>query len=377
MRRAAAIRIPNRFSDRNGAVAGQRLPVYRVRFQRETVTSEFETDPALETPNAIDRTASEWAARLDRGLSAAEAAELRAWAAADVRHRGALARAQAAFAYLDRAKALGTNFMGAHFTRETMPQVEQSAAPSRRRWLAGGAAVAASIAGGVLFGPRIYTRFFASEPPQLFTSKKGEIKLVSLTDESVLTLNTHSLVAVDYTGERRGVELKDGEVMFSVAKDHARPFSVLAGELEVRAVGTSFMVRNIAGQPPEVLVQEGVVDVVYRARPDTLVRAPANTRVTANDARLIKASVSPDTVARETAWRQGMIAFEGVSLRTAAAEFSRYSDTRIVIDDTAIANTTITGLFQAKNPAGFSEAVAGSLGLKVEMGPGFVRLYSE
>jgi transmembrane sensor len=177
------------------------------------------------------------------------------------------------------------------------------------------------------------------------------------------------------------VELMDGEVMFSVAKDQERPFSVLAGELEVRAVGTSFMVRNMAGLPPEVLVQEGMVDVVYRAQPTSLVRAGANTRVTgesgAAGARLIKASVSPDTVARETAWRQGMIAFEGVSLRTAAAEFSRYSDTRIVIDDAAIANTTITGLFQASNPAGFSQAVAGSLGLKVEMGPGFVRLYSE
>ncbi len=337
------------------------------------MTSEFETEVDLGRENAVDLTAASWAARLDRGLSAAEKAELTAWMTEDARHRGALARAQAAFAYLDRAKALGTNFTG--------PRVEGTARPSRRGLLAGAMAAAASVAGGLVFGPRLYTRFFSGEPPQLYTSKKGEIKLVSLTDESVLTLNTHSLVAVNYTGERRGVELMDGEVMFSVAKDQARPFSVLAGDLEVRAVGTSFMVRNMAGLPPEVLVQEGMVDVVYRAQPASLVRAAANTRVTAESnvagARLIKASVSPDTVARETAWRQGMIAFEGVSLRTAAAEFSRYSDTRIVIDDAAIANTTITGLFQANNPAGFSQAVAGSLGLKVDLGPGFVRLYSE
>jgi len=339
------------------------------------VTSAFETEADLGRENAIDVMAAAWAARLDRGLSAAETAELGAWTAADLRHQGALARAQAAFAYLDRAKALGASFTG---ESGSAPEGEHPAAPSRRGLLTGGLAAAAAAAGGVMFGPRLYNRFFGGEPPQLYTSKKGEIKLVSLTDESVLTLNTHSLVAVNYTGERRGVELMDGEVMFSVAKDQARPFSVLAGELEVRAVGTSFMVRNMAGLPPEVLVQEGMVDVVYRAQPASLVRAAANTRVTAESgARLIKASVSPDTVARETAWRQGMIAFEGVSLRTAAAEFSRYSDTRIVIDDVAIANTTITGLFQANNPAGFSQAVAGSLGLKVEMGPGFVRLYSE
>ena len=65
-------------------------------------------------------------------------------------------------------------------------------------------------------------------------------------------------------------------------------------------------------------------------------RAGANTRVTGYGlVKLTKAAVSAAAMARETAWRQGMIAFEGVSLATAAVEFSRYSDTRIVIDDVA------------------------------------------
>ncbi len=348
----------------------------------ESANSDDEMGPGRQ--NAIDVAAAAWVARLDRGLTAEEASALEAWSVSDARHRGALARAQAVFVYLDRAKALGADFVGADTTdTPNVAPMFSHAAPraSRRRVLSGAAAAAAAVLGGVILGPGAYNRWRRGTPPELYTSKKGEIKLVSLTDDSVLTLNTHSLVKVAYTGERRGVELMDGEVMFSVAKDHARPFSVVAGELEVRAVGTSFMVRNIAGRAPEVLVQEGVVDVVYRAQPSSLVRATANTRVTAEagvaGAPLIKASVTPDTVIRETAWRQGMIAFEGVSLGAAAAEFSRYSETRIVIDDAAIAATTITGLFQANNPAGFSEAVAGSLGLKVEAGVGFVRLHSE
>jgi transmembrane sensor len=346
------------------------------------VTPRSET-PSEPTSNPIDQEAADWVARFDRGASSAEDdARLAAWLEADVRHQGAFARASAAYAYLDRAKALGAQFTGAEATAPWAPHVSSRAnsnAPSRRALLTGGAAAAAAaVAGAIVFGPELYAHLFPSAPPLLYTSKKGEIKLVSLTDESVLTLNTHSLVAVEYTEGRRSVELKDGEVMFSVAKDQERPFSVIAGGLEVRAVGTSFMVRHIEGRPPEVLVQEGMVDVVYRARPDSLLRAGANTRVTAlRDGaapRLIKAAVSAATVARETAWRQGMIAFEGVSLRTAAAEFSRYSDTRIVIDDVAIANTTITGLFEANNPAGFTAAVAGSLGLTVETGDGYVRL---
>lgn len=349
------------------------------------------TDHTPGGENPIDGAAADWTARLDRGaLTPADTALFEAWLEADVRHRGAFARAQAAFATLDRARALGAHVTAENFADLNLsgapaawaPYVAQSDRPraSRRAVLAGGAAAAAALA--AVFGPGAYERLFPRTPPQLYTSKKGEIKLVSLTDESVLTLNTHSLVSVDYSEDRRGVELRDGEVIFAVAKDAARPFSVLAGEVEVRAVGTSFMVRHMQGRPVEVLVQEGVVDVVYRTQPGSLVRAAANTRVTADGpstlgAKLTKAAVSAATMARETAWRQGMIAFEGVSLATAAVEFSRYSDTRIVIDDVAIATTTITGLFEANNPAGFSQAVAGSLGLKVDVGPGFVRLYQE
>lgn len=52
--------------------------------------------PVRETSRKIDKRAAEWAVRLDRGeLSPEEQAEVEAWAAADTRHLGALARAMA------------------------------------------------------------------------------------------------------------------------------------------------------------------------------------------------------------------------------------------------------------------------------------------
>lgn len=321
------------------------------------------------TTNAIDQAAADWVACLDRGAPDPEvSARLEAWLAADVRHRGAFARAQAVYVYSDRAKVLGPSF-GPAF--EASPEGAPGPAWLRRGVLAVGGLLAAALA-ALLIVPT----FIHEPPPQIYNSQRGEIRLVSLADSSVMTLNTHSRVAVAYTDNRRGVDLQEGEVQFAVAKEVDRPFAVVAGNLEVRAVGTSFVVRNIPGRPTEVLVQEGIVDVAYRDAPDTLVRAGANTRVTSDEGTsLIKVALDPDAVARETAWRQGMIAFEGVSLRTAALEFSRYSDTHIVIDDNAIANTTITGLFAANNPRGFSEAVAASLGLHVEARADGVRIH--
>jgi len=58
------------------------------------------------------------------------------------------------------------------------------------------------------------------------------------------------------------------------------------------------------------------------------------------------------------AWKDGRLAFEGETLAQAASEFARYSDTRIVIDDPALAHEAITGLYQSNDPVGFARAAA-------------------
>jgi transmembrane sensor len=79
-------------------------------------------------------------------------------------------------------------------------------------------------------------------------------------------------------------------------------------------------------------------------------------------------------VHRAMAWQEGEIAFEGETLAQAAQEFSRYSDTRIVIDDPALAREEIAGLFKATDPVGFAHTIAISLNAHVRVGEGEVRL---
>ncbi len=58
----------------------------------------------------IDDAAARWAARLDGApLSEAETLAIEAWAAADPRRQGALARALAVLAHFDRAEAPGSS----------------------------------------------------------------------------------------------------------------------------------------------------------------------------------------------------------------------------------------------------------------------------
>lgn len=317
-----------------------------------------------ETSQEIDAVAADWAARIDRGaLSPADEGALDAWIAGDARRLGAFMRMRAVALQSNSAKALGPDF-----DPEAFAQAEPSAATpiTRRRmfWL-GGSAVAASALGAVGLGLMMRDT--------VYETRLGEMRVVTLEDGSAVTLNTASRIRVAFADARRTVTLEEGEALFDVAKDPARPFIVEAGGTSVRAVGTSFSVKRLNDAPVEVLVREGIVEVAQPAthRP---VRMTANMRIVTSHAVAQPVAIAQTEVDRETAWRSGRIAFEGEPLAQAAAAFGRYSDTRIIIEDPGIGREEITGLFASNDPVTFARAAAASLELKATIGPGEVRL---
>ena len=316
------------------------------------------------TAHQIDAEAAGWAARIDRGpLEPAEEQAFQAWMHADPRCAGAYARMRALALTSERARALGPDFDPAAF----------SPAPfwARRSVLGMGGAIAASALvalGGTWQVLRHRGRF---------ATGKGETRVVALKDGSVVTLNTASEIQVNYSDTLRSVELIGGEALFDVARNKARPFVVSAGDTDVRAVGTSFTVRRLEMAPVEVLVREGVVEVFKPEAGTAPVRISANSKAVAQVGAGAAITAMPVPVAqlhRQLAWQNGQISFEGETLAQAAQEFSRYSDTRIVIDDPALAREEIAGLFKATDPVGFAKTIAISLNAHAEIGEGEVRL---
>ncbi len=302
-----------------------------------------------ETSAAIEKAAADWVARLDRGpLSAAEEQALNTWAEADPRRLGAFGRAQAANLHLDRLAALGPDF-----TPQAHPVARQA---DRRRWLLGGAAVAATACAGMV-------TYAVRDLGARMTTRKGDIRRAALADGSAITLNTDSAVRPGIGDTLRRVDLLRGEALFDVAKDPSRPFVVTAGDVRVRAVGTSFTVRRREDGAVTVMVREGIVEV-WRNGQDRPIRLTADqaTAVPPSGA-FAKAVLTPGGAERATAWRQGEIDLNGLTLDEAAKAFGRYSDRAIQIDDAAVGALQVTGLFSVSDPEGFARAAALSLGL--------------
>lgn len=302
-----------------------------------------------ETAAEIEAAAAAWAARADRGPLSPEAqTALEAWAAADPRRAGAYARAMAANTYLDQAAALG-------------PNLSAEAAPAwtrRRTFAAVGGAIAASLF-GVVGTSLLWTHGRIATP-------KGDVRRVSLPEGSAVTLNTDTAIRPDFSPAERRVALLRGEALFDVAHDPSRPFRVVAGDVRVEAIGTSFTVRRHVDGAVEVVVRQGLVDV-RRLGADTGLRLAAATasRVTSDEPLLAEVR-SPEAVDKALAWREGRLDLTGKTLAAAATEFARYSDYQIRFDDPALGRLEVSGVYSISDPEGFANAAALSLGLVAE-----------
>jgi transmembrane sensor len=213
------------------------------------------------------------------------------------------------------------------------------------------------------------------DPAADLATEVGEQRLVTLNDGTHVFLNTATRIAVKYDANTRWVELKSGEALFDVAKKPTWPFVVKAGDRQITAHGTSFVVRRDATQTTVTLV-EGTVSVIADGSGPAL----RNSRATAPAAppaftltpgqRLTflgdQARLEVTSLDKAVAWRRGEIIFDDTPLSDAVKELNRYNKTELVVEQPQAQAVRVTGLFQAGDSLSFAHAVAQSYGLTVE-----------
>ncbi len=219
------------------------------------------------------------------------------------------------------------------------------------------ASVAAIAIGGL-------TWFLTSRQPT-YTTAIGEQRSLTLADGSTVTLNARSKIRVRFSKGERGIELLEGQALFQVQKDAARPFVVQSGETRARAVGTEFDVDQKAGGVV-VTVIEGRVEVdsetTSSGQPSTLM-VSAGEQLVATPSRLQLAGHV--NVAGATAWTKKQLVFESASLSEVAEQFNRYNERRLVIRDPALDTFHISGVFSSTDPASLIRFLRTRPGLRV------------
>lgn len=324
-------------------------------------------------PQAMSDAAADWFARRSAGLSPASEREFQVWLASDPQHRVIYAELEAA------VQAVG--FPGEpHLASATSSQLDIRAQrrQQRRRTLvlAGiGLAAAAAI---------VFTFLPARVPPAGLPVATFALRpdRQTLPDGSVVELNAGAEIAVNYTPERRSIELKRGEALFQVAKNPARPFVVTANHLSVTAVGTAFAVKN-APASVGVVVTEGRVAVTrvndsqvsglrFQVSPDhppLYLDAGSQVEVPVTlDAAVqpVGGRISAEQLAQTLAWRGKRIEFTRTPLSEAAKLFNRENTVQLAISDAAAGDLRVSGIFWIDDPEGFVRLLESGFDLQTE-----------
>jgi transmembrane sensor len=332
------------------------------------------------TLDEIDALAAEWVARRDAGLAPHEQADFERWCAASVLHAEALTRLELTWVALGRPRRTG----GQGELRRELGAV------TRRRRQRRAVGVAAAL--GVL---ALGAAWWRSVPPAadilpvpLGRTIVHEPARETLPDGSVVGRAVGAEFRVDFSDATRRVTLQRGEVHFSVVKDPARPFVVVAGGVEVRAVGTAFSVQLGRAQV-EVLVTEGQVAVerstdlsgprdqgpgatgqheslapVYLDAGKSLVIEVALQPVAATPPAV--QTVAPAQIAERLAWLNPRVEFSGAPLSEVVTVLNRYNATRFTLGDPVLAGVPLSGLFRADDPETFTRLLETGFGITSE-----------
>lgn len=292
------------------------------------------------SPKRADQLDAAQSAALDWVLELAEnpdaEADCAAWRAADPAHEKAWQEAMAvwngtgALASLERddwRAEIETVTRGSSFTR-------------RAQW---GLAIAATLVAALFLG------WFLNLPDARYQTAVAQTREVALEDGSHLTVGASSNLELHFANDERRVVLNDGQAFFEVAHDASRPFTVVAGNAEVRVTGTKFDVRRSSGGV-RVSVLEGRVEVRRRRRlpllgsdsPARVLTAGLKSSLAAG-AEMFSAPQKSVIPAGE--WRSGRFFYQDAMLGEIVSDVRRYSPTPIRIADPSVARLKVTTSF--------------------------------
>jgi transmembrane sensor len=221
--------------------------------------------------------------------------------------------------------------------------------------LAAGVVVAGAF--GLARGDRVSAP--PPRPPETFATANRERAELRLSDGTRIRLAPASRVevAADYGEQRRVVHL-EGQGYFEVKHDTTRPFTVYAGGVTARDLGTDFAVRSYPeDRAVQVVVRTGAVAMAGVGR----LAAGDVGRLGIDGTSSLTRGVTVDSL---LTWLEGRLVFHDAPLSTVLAELRRWHDADIRLADPALGRLPFTGVLTDASLPSSINLVAATLGLR-------------
>ncbi|MFF7105914.1 FecR domain-containing protein [Pseudomonas sichuanensis] len=171
----------------------------------------------------------------------------------------------------------------------------------------------------------------------------GELRTLRLEDGTLLSLNSHTAVDIDFQGEQRLIVLHQGEISVETGHEDSRPLQVRTADGRLRPLGTRFLVKREAGGTRLEVLQSSVAAKPRDSGDEQVLRE--GQQVLMNTEGL--GAVSPVAVGAD-AWTRGMLVVDNVRLADLVATLGQYRSGHLGVAD-EVADLRVSGSFPLTN----------------------------
>ena len=294
--------------------------------------------------------AADWLVTLTSGRATeADALELTAWREQDPRH-------DAAFRHVAKLS---------NMTRVLMDNPPRRV--DRRAVLTGGVALVA--AGGVFGLARPPLGLWPSYAELMADHRTGVGERFAFEPTAGVSVEMNSKTALSLADGGRAIELIKGEAFVTV-RDRSAKFEVRAAGTHAAATAAVFNVQSIDG---DVGVTCVTGEVVCRRAGEQQVLRPNELLSVGADGQLARARISATAA---TAWRDGLLVFEGTPLWEVVRQINQYRSGDIVLTSSAIGHRPVNAVLHTRQIDNAVSQIQQLLNLEVRRLPGGVILMS-
>lgn len=181
-----------------------------------------------------------------------------------------------------------------------------------------------------------------------FNTKNKVLSNIKLPDNSIISLDSNTILNIKYYEKTREVELIKGKAFFSVKSNRQRPFLINANHTNVEVIGTRFEVVN-KNNLVDVNVEEGRVKVAKifneSKKPRILALLEKGQKVSINKYGEID-KLQDISIRNIALWEKGKLIFKQDNLKDVMKEFSKYLDIKVEFETKLSSSYLITGEFE-------------------------------
>ena len=306
---------------------------------------------------AQEQAALDWLSLLHDQPSSGDQATFSRWLRADPAHAEAYAQAQVLWE-LSEVPARRLADEDALALQAYLNKMNIAKRSRAVRW-SGALAMAACLLVMVSMGAGWQPSRWVDEWGADYVTAPGEVKTFTLADQSKVTLDADSAIAVDYSHGERHIQLRRGAGFFSVTHT-GQSFVVQARGGEARVLGTQFEVR-LQPAGAEVTVLSGRVGVTPSKQGQQQVLTAGQQVAYADGVADALHAVDGES---RLAWRDGWLNYYKAPLADVVEDLRRYYPGRILLLNDEMGAKRVSGSFPSKDPVAALNALQAVLGFE-------------